>query len=326
MSEQKVCLIVIDGWGISAEKNGNAIENAKTPTMDKLCSDNWQQLTAHGLLVGVPEGQMGNSEVGHLNIGAGRVVNQDIVRINASIKNNTLVDNQVLKDACERAIKTSNGRLHLCGLVSDGGVHSHIDHLFALAKAIKTLNVPHLYIHFFGDGRDTSPTSGVSFLESLLNFCEKENFGELSTIVGRYYAMDRDKRWDRIRVAYDALIEGKGDKLDENNLPHRPSNAVKLVKERYANNETDEFLKPIVFSEDGRVKDNDTLIFFNFRSDRMREITECFGMERYKELQSDVSHPKNLCVVGMTQYNIEFPFPILFSPINNTNVLAEWFV
>jgi len=160
---------VIDGWGISEESHGNAILNANTPVMDKLCSGNWQQIEAHGLHVGVPEGQMGNSEVGHQNIGAGRVIYQDIVRINSAVKNNTLVENEQLKVAAKRAVD-GNGRLHLLGLVSDGGVHSHIDHLFGLVKAAKQLKVPHLYVHFFGDGRDTSPTSGAGFLESTLAF------------------------------------------------------------------------------------------------------------------------------------------------------------
>ncbi|KAF7638145.1 hypothetical protein Mgra_00002371 [Meloidogyne graminicola] len=254
--KQKVCLVVIDGWGLSDDEHGNAILKAKTPIMDKLCSANWQQLEAHGLHVGLPEGLMGNSEVGHLNIGAGRVVYQ----------------------------------------VSDGGVHSHIDHLFALIRAFKELKVPKLFIHFFADGRDTSPTSGVGYLEQLLQFISSEGYGELATIVGRYYAMDRDKRWERIKVAYEAIIGGMGQKstLDR---------AVDVVRERYSQSETDEFLKPIVFSDDSH---DDTLIFFNYRADRMRQICECLGMERYKDLGSSIPHPKNIQVTGMTQYNKEF--------------------
>uniref|UniRef100_A0A9J2PGV5 2,3-bisphosphoglycerate-independent phosphoglycerate mutase n=1 Tax=Ascaris lumbricoides TaxID=6252 RepID=A0A9J2PGV5_ASCLU len=314
--KNKVCLIVIDGWGISPETKGNAIVNAHTPVMDKLCSGNWQQIEAHGLHVGLPEGLMGNSEVGHLNIGAGRVVYQDIVRINMAVKNKTLTQNEALKNAAERAIK-GNGRIHLAGLVSDGGVHSHIDHLFALITALKELKVPKLFIHFLGDGRDTSPTSGVGFLQQLIDFVKKEEYGEISTIVGRYYAMDRDKRWERIRVAYDALIGGIGEKstIDK---------AVDVVKARYAKDETDEFLKPIILNDEGRVKDNDTIIFFDYRADRMREITESMGMERYKDLKSELPHPKNLEVIGMTQYKAEFPFPALFPPQTHVNVLAEW--
>ncbi|MFH4982816.1 hypothetical protein AB6A40_009525 [Gnathostoma spinigerum] len=314
--KNRVCLIVIDGWGVTDEQRGNAIFAAKTPVMDKMCSDNWQQIEAHGLHVGLPEGLMGNSEVGHLNIGAGRVVYQDIVRINMSVEKKTLVDNPMLKNAAERAVK-GNGRIHLAGLVSDGGVHSHITHLFALITALKQLKVPKLFIHFFGDGRDTSPTSGVGYLQQLIDYVRKEEYGEISTIVGRYYAMDRDKRWERIRVAYDALIGGVGEKstIDK---------AVDVIKERYAKDETDEFLKPIILNDEGRTKDGDTIIFFDYRADRMREITECMGMERYKDLKSDIPHPKDMQVIGMTQYKAEFPFPALFPPEHHVNVLAEW--
>ncbi|GMR54033.1 hypothetical protein PMAYCL1PPCAC_24228, partial [Pristionchus mayeri] len=313
----KVCLIVIDGWGISEEKHGNAIANATTPVMDGLCSGNWTQLEAHGEHVGLPEGLMGNSEVGHLNIGSGRPVYQDIVRINMSIRQNTLVKNENLIRACERA-KGGNGRLHLAGLVSDGGVHSHIDHLFALVKATKELGVPQLYLHFYGDGRDTSPTSGVGFLQQTIDFLAAQGHGKIGTIVGRYYAMDRDKRWERICVAYEAMIGGKGEESTIDKV-------VDVVKGRYAANETDEFLKPIILEgEEGRVKDGDTLIFFDYRADRMREISEVMGMERYKDCNSSLTHPKDLQVIGMTQYKAEFPFPSLFPPINNANVLAEW--
>ncbi|VDL72814.1 unnamed protein product [Nippostrongylus brasiliensis] len=313
----RVCLIVIDGWGLSEESDGNAIMHAKTPVMDSLCSGNWTQIEAHGLHVGLPEGLMGNSEVGHLNIGSGRPVYQDIVRINLSIKDNTLVKNEALVAACERA-KKGNGRIHLAGLVSDGGVHSHIDHLFALIKAIKQLAVPECFLHFYGDGRDTSPTSGVGFLEKTLAFLKEQGYCHLATIVGRYYAMDRDKRWERINVAYEAMIGGKGEACAVDDGPA-------LIRKRYAAQETDEFLKPIIFNgEKGRVKDGDTLIFFNYRADRMREISEVMGMERYKDCKSSLPHPKDLQVLGMTQYKAEFPFPTLFPPNKNKNVLAEW--
>nr|CAD2208513.1 unnamed protein product [Meloidogyne enterolobii] len=314
--QQKVCLVVIDGWGLSDEQHGNAIAKAKTPIMDKLCSGNWQKLEAHGLHVGLPEGLMGNSEVGHLNIGAGRVIYQDIVRINLAVQRNEFVTNPQIVASAERA-KKGSGRLHLLGLVSDGGVHSHIDHLFALIRAFKQLQVPKVFIHFFADGRDTSPTSGAGYLEQLLQFIASEKYGELATITGRYYAMDRDKRWERIKMAYEAIIGGIGQKATVDR-------AVDVVRERYAQSETDEFLKPIVFSDDGRVKDDDTLIFFNYRADRMRQICECLGLERYKDLNSSVPHPKNIQISGMTQYNKEFPFPSLFPPVTHTNVLAEW--
>lgn len=314
----KVCLIVIDGWGISEDPYGNAILNAQTPVMDKLCSGNWAQIEAHGLHVGLPEGLMGNSEVGHLNIGAGRVIYQDIVRINLAVKNNQLVNNESLVDACNRA-KNGNGRLHLAGLVSDGGVHSHIDHMFALIKAVKELGVPELYLHFYGDGRDTSPNSGIGFLQQTLDYLEKTvGYGKLATVVGRYYAMDRDKRWERINIAYEAMIGGVGEASDE-------AGVVEVVRKRYAADETDEFLKPIILQgEKGRVQNDDTLVFFDYRADRMREISEVMGMERYKDCNSKLAHPSNVQVYGMTQYKAEFPFKSLFPPASNKNVLAEW--
>lgn len=315
--QNSVCLIVIDGWGISPEQKGNAIMNAKTPVMDKLCSGNWEQLEAHGLHVGLVEGLMGNSEVGHLNIGAGRVIYQDIIRINMAVANDTLVKNEALINAGKRSIN-ENGRFHLLGLVSDGGVHSHIEHLFGLIKAIKKLGVPKLFIHFFGDGRDTSPTSGVNYLGQLQDFLKQQQYGEVATIIGRYYAMDRDKRWERIQVAYDALVGGTGEYFES-------EKGIDIIKARYKNDETDEFLKPIVFSDESRVKDNDTLLFFNYRADRMREINECIGLNGYeKYFKSQFSHPKGLHLVSMTQYNKDFPFPALFPPMNHNNVLAEW--
>ncbi|KAL3118342.1 hypothetical protein niasHT_005545 [Heterodera trifolii] len=310
--KNKCVLIVIDGWGLSDQKHGNAIANANTPVMDQLCAGNWQQLEAHGEHVGLEEGLMGNSEVGHLNIGAGRVIYQDILRINLTVRKNKLVENTELVDAAERALN-GNGRLHLLGLISDGGVHSHIDHLFGLLRAFKQLKVPKVFVHFFADGRDTSPTSGAGYLQQLLDFFNEEKYGELATIVGRYYAMDRDKRWERIQVAYEALVAGVGQKCE-------PANAVQLVNERYASQQTDEFLKPIVFSDEARVKDNDTLVFFNYRADRVREITKCMG--GLHGLGTNV--PNGLHIKTMTQYNAEFPFPILFPPVSHQNVLAEW--
>ncbi|KAE9556231.1 hypothetical protein FO519_000570 [Halicephalobus sp. NKZ332] len=318
-AKNKVCLIVIDGWGISESTHGNAIANGNTPVMDRLCAGNCANIEAHGLHVGLPEGLMGNSEVGHLNIGAGRVIYQDIVRINMTVKNvtdNIFHENETFKKLADK-VKQGNGRLHLCGLVSDGGVHSHIKHCEALIYALEKLQVPEVYLHFFGDGRDTSPTSGVGFLETALNFTDGKGYAKLATIVGRYYAMDRDNRWERIRVAYDAMIEGIGEQVAIDKV-------VDAVNERYKAGETDEFLKPLVICKEGRVRDGDSLLFFNYRADRMREITECFGLERYKDLGSDVKHPENLTVVGMTQYKDTFGFDTLFPPVHHTNVLAEW--
>ncbi|KAJ7381669.1 2,3-bisphosphoglycerate-independent phosphoglycerate mutase, partial [Desmophyllum pertusum] len=224
----KVCLIVIDGWGISENKEGNAIANATVPVMDAFCAGQhnaYTTLDASGLSVGLPAGLMGNSEVGHLNIGAGRVLYQDIVRINMTSENKEFAKNQVLAKAAEKA-KASNGRLHFLGLVSDGGVHSHIAHLESLIDAAKELGVPKCYIQFFSDGRDTTPTSGVRYLAQVLKKLKEVNYGSLATVVGRYYAMDRDKRWERIKIAYEALVQGKGEVTT-------PDKVIEVIKGRY---------------------------------------------------------------------------------------------
>ncbi|XP_035665175.1 2,3-bisphosphoglycerate-independent phosphoglycerate mutase-like [Branchiostoma floridae] len=313
----KVCLIVIDGWGILDKTKGNAIHNADTPVMDGFAKDQdkgkYLTLAAHGLSVGLPDGLMGNSEVGHLNIGAGRVVYQDIVRINLAMDTKAINQNENLVKAFERA-KTGNGRLHFLGLVSDGGVHAHINHLFCLLEAAKEHKVPNTYVQFFGDGRDTSPTSGVGFVKQVLDKLEELQYGKLGTVVGRYYAMDRDKRWERIKLAHEGLVQGIGEKATKDTL-------LDVVKARYEAGETDEFLKPIILDDDARVQDGDTLVFIDFRADRMRQIAETFGIKP----PFDVSViPKDLGVFSLTQYKEEFPFPALFPPQKMDNVLAEW--
>lgn len=318
--QRKVCLIVIDGWGISENKEGNAIANGTVPVMDGFCSgqDNaYTTLDASGLSVGLPAGLMGNSEVGHLNIGAGRVVYQDIVRINMTSDNKEFAKNEVLADAAAKA-KANNGRLHFLGLVSDGGVHSHITHLESLIDAAKELGVPKCFIQFFSDGRDTIPTSGVTYVEQVLKKLKEVNYGSLATVVGRYYAMDRDKRWERIKIAYEALVQGIGETTT-------PDKVIEVIKGRYEaqgdKHETDEFLKPIIVDPEGRVRDGDTLCFIDFRADRMRQINEAIGIK--PPFETDVI-PKNLHHITMTQYKKEFPFPMLFPPVVPKNVLAEW--
>lgn len=314
--KDKVCLIVHDGWGISQESKGNAVYAGNTTHMDALAKENiYRTLAAHGTAVGLSEGLMGNSEVGHLNIGAGRVVWQDIVRIDVSIKKKQFHKNPVILEACKRA-KEGNGRLHLLGLVSDGGVHSHISHLFALLETAKEQGVPHVYVHFFGDGRDTAPRSAIIYLEQLLDFIKKEQVGELATVVGRYYAMDRDKRWERVKIAIDGLVKGEGEDAKGS------ENVVDIIKQNYEKNVTDEFFKPIIVNGDqGRIQDGDTLFFFNYRSDRMREIASVFGLPE-KPMEVDI--PKDLHIATMSRYNAEFPFPVTFPPQAMTNVLAEW--
>lgn len=239
-------IVVIDGWGIpssTSPKDGDAIAAAKTPIMDEFSrsesktAEGFTELEASSLAVGLPEGLMGNSEVGHLNIGAGRVVWQDVVRIDQTIKKGELNKVKTLTDCFQRA-KEGNGRLHLCGLVSDGGVHSHIKHLYALLKVAKEIGVPKVFIHFFGDGRDTDPKSGAGYMKDLL--AEIKNMGsnaQIATVVGRYYIMDRDKRWERIEIGLKGLVEGEGEESTD---------PVETIQKRYSNGENDEFLKPII--------------------------------------------------------------------------------
>jgi len=313
--KNKVCLIVHDGWGIAPEKGtkGNAIEAGDTTNMDTIAKDHiYRTLAAHGTAVGLSEGLMGNSEVGHLNIGAGRIVWQDIVRIDVSIKKRLFHKSPNIVQSMQRA-KDGNGRLHLLGLVSDGGVHSHITHLYALLETAKEIGVPHTYIHFFGDGRDTAPRSGAGYAKDLLAFIDKEKYGEIATVIGRYYAMDRDKRWERVKIAVDGLVKGEGEKVDD---------VVKAIEEKYKADETDEFLKPLIVNGDaGRIKDGDTLFCFNYRSDRMREIVSVLGLPD-KPMEIDI--PKDLHITTMSRYNSEFPFAVAFPPQPMTNVLAEW--
>ncbi|KAG6828120.1 hypothetical protein H0H92_009141 [Tricholoma furcatifolium] len=316
--KNKVCLIVHDGWGVAKEKGlkGNAIEAGTTTNMDSIAEKhNYRLLAAHGTAVGLSEGLMGNSEVGHLNIGAGRVVWQDIVRIDVSIKKKQFHKNKTILESFENA-KKGNGRLHLLGLVSDGGVHSHITHLQALLETAKAVGVPHTYVHFFGDGRDTAPRSSAKYCQELLDFMKKEEYGELATVVGRYYAMDRDKRWERIKIAVDGLVQGTG----EDGKGH--DGIISVIEENYKKDITDEFLKPIIVNgAEGRLKDDDTLFLFNYRSDRMREIASVLGLPD-KPMKVEV--PKNLHITTMSRYNAEFPFPVAFPPQAMDNVLAEW--
>ncbi|KAI5120565.1 hypothetical protein M0805_002515 [Coniferiporia weirii] len=312
--KNKVCLIVHDGWGIAPEEGmkGDAIDAGTTTNMDAIAADHSSRtLAAHGLAVGLNDGLMGNSEVGHLNIGAGRIVWQDIVRIDQTIKKREFHKMDRILESFKHA-KEGNGRLHLLGLVSDGGVHSHIKHLLALLETAKEQEIPKTFVHFFGDGRDTAPESAAGYAKELVEFVEKEKYGELATVVGRYYAMDRDKRWERVKIAVEALVKGEGEKVED---------AVKAIEERYKKGETDEFLKPIIVNGDeGRIKEGDTLFLFNYRSDRMRELATVLGLED-KPMEVDV--PKDLNITTMSRYNAAFPFNVAFPPQAMTNVLAE---
>lgn len=313
--KNKVCLIVHDGWGVARQPGlkGNAIEAGDTTTMDSIAEKhNYRLLEAHGLAVGLNEGLMGNSEVGHLNIGAGRVVWQDIVRIDVSIKKHEFHKSPNILKSFQHA-KSTNGRLHLIGLVSDGGVHSHIHHLFALLETAKEQQIPEVYVHFIGDGRDTDPHFGIKYMEQLLDFVKKEGVGKVVTVIGRYYAMDRDKRWERVKVAVDALVSSEGEQTDD---------LLKTFQERYDKDETDEFMKPFIHGgPETRVKDNDTIFFFNYRSDRMRELVSVFALP---DKPMEVVVPKAVNVTTMSRYNPEWTFPVAFPPQGMTDVLAEW--
>ncbi len=304
MTEPLVCLVVLDGWGLAPPGPGNAVELAATPTFDRLWAGYpHTQLAASGRAVGLPDGQMGNSEVGHTNLGAGRVVLQDLVRIDDDLESGAFYENAVLVDACRRARGSS---LHLLGLVSDGGVHSHVRHLRGLIELASREGVERVHVHAFTDGRDTSPTGGAGYLEGIPG---------VATVCGRYYAMDRDRRWDRIERAYDAIVHGKGERADD---------PVAAVRARYAAGETDEFIQPIVIGDPaaGRIRAGDVAIFFNFRPDRARELTRALVDPGFSEFERGASPPLPF-LVQMTEYADDIDAPVAFSGEALTDVLAS---
>ncbi|MDD2425778.1 MAG: 2,3-bisphosphoglycerate-independent phosphoglycerate mutase [Bacteroidales bacterium] len=312
----KVLLMILDGWGEGKKDRTNAIYMQGQPNIDKIRAKYpVSHLLTCGEAVGLPEGQMGNSEVGHLNIGAGRVVYQDLVRINKACEGGKLLDNPEIKAAYEY-VKDSGKALHFFGLLSDGGVHSSMDHLFAFLDAAKEWGLKEVYIHAFMDGRDTDPRSGKGFIEKLLRHMESST-GILATIVGRYYAMDRDKRWERIKLAYDLVTEGKGGFFTD---------AVAAIQNSYDSGVTDEFIKPLAaVGKDGKpvgiVKENDAVIFFNFRNDRARELTTVLTQKDMPE-QGMKTIPLYYCT--LTPYDDKFKgLHILFDKENVPNTLGE---
>ncbi len=295
---KKVILMILDGWGKSPDPKVSAIDNAKTPFIDSLYKSypNGILLT-DGMNVGLPEGQMGNSEVGHMNLGAGRIVYQDLAKINKAVKENTLKDEPVLKEAFQYA-KSNDKNVHFLGLVSNGGVHSHINHLKGLIEASETYGVPRGFIHAFTDGRDVDPKSGKGFLQDLLGFCQGRNT-RLASVIGRYYAMDRDKRWERVKLAYDLLVHGEG---------HKTTNVLKSMEDSYQDGVTDEFLKPLVVTDGSgnpltTIQNGDVVIFFNFRTDRGRELTQVLSQE---DMHEQNMHKLDLYYVTMTNYDDTF--------------------
>ena len=271
MSKKPVVLMVLDGYGLNDRTEGNAIAMANTPVMDKLMKEcPFQKGYASGLAVGLPDGQMGNSEVGHMNIGAGRIIYQDLTRITKAIEDGTFFKNEELLEAMENC-KKNDSDLHLFGLLSDGGVHSHLSHVYGLLEMAKQQGVSKVYVHAFLDGRDTPPASAKGFVETLENKMAEIGVGKVASLSGRYYAMDRDNNWDRVEKAYDSLVTGDGIKAES---------ATQALQESYDNGKTDEFVEPTVICKDGQplslVKANDSVIFFNFRPDRARQLTRTF--------------------------------------------------
>lgn len=312
-----ILLLIMDGYGLNPRKEGNAIAQAKKPHLDRLFkSYPYTTLGASGLDVGLPQGQMGNSEVGHLNFGAGRIVYQEITRIDKAIQDKTFFENLVLTEAMEQ-VKKRGTSLHLLGLVSDGCVHSSLNHLYALLKLAKEKKVAKVFVHAFLDGRDTSPTGGVGFIQQLLNKFKEYGIGRLATVAGRYYAMDRDKRWERVQKAYQAMVYGEGKQAND---------IVSAIKESYNNKVTDEFVVPIVVNDDknhptGKIKKDDVGIFFNFRADRARELSYALTDEGFKEFL----RPDNMTIdlVNLTLYDEKLKTKVAFPPTKMTNILGE---
>ncbi|WP_282162950.1 2,3-bisphosphoglycerate-independent phosphoglycerate mutase [Ulvibacterium marinum] len=313
---KKVILMILDGWGKSPDPEVSAIDNANTPFIDGLYKKYPSaNLLTDGMNVGLPEGQMGNSEVGHMNLGAGRIVYQDLAKINLAVKEDKLKEEKVLQEAFAYA-NASNKAVHFLGLVSDGGVHSHISHLKGLINAGESYNVQNMYVHAFTDGRDVDPKSGKGFLQDLVDFCSDKN-ASLASVIGRYFAMDRDKRWDRVKQAYDLMVHAKGEKSSQISV---------TVQKSYDDGITDEFLKPIVMVDKNnapltKIEEDDVLIFFNFRTDRGRELTQVLSQQDMPEHQM---HKLNLYYVTLTNYDDSFKnIKIVYDKDNIKETLGE---
>jgi 2,3-bisphosphoglycerate-independent phosphoglycerate mutase len=317
MSKKPVMLMILDGFGISDKEDGNAIKAAHKPNYDRLFAEfPHTQLGASGMDVGLPRGQMGNSEVGHLNIGAGRVIYQELTRITKAIEDEEFFKNEALNYAIDKAIENKSS-LHLLGLLSDGGVHSHIDHVKALFKLAKDKGLKNVYIHAFMDGRDTPPSSGKDFVLNLESYLKGLGNGKFATISGRYYAMDRDKRWERVQLAYEAMVLSKGE---------FSNSALEAMEKSYNDNKTDEFVLPTVIMENGKpvanIQNGDSVIFFNFRPDRAREITRALNDRIFEGFQRE---NLDLTYVCMTQYDKTIEnVRVANSPQSYNNTLGEY--
>ncbi len=345
MIKSRVVLIILDGWGLGPDYPGNAIKQANTPTMDMLMSTfPWAQLQASGEAVGLPKGEDGNTETGHLNIGAGRIVYQDLPRINMSIASGSFFDNKAFTQAIDHVTKNKS-HLHLLGLIGQGGVHSMNDHLYALMRLAKQKGLAHVYLHLITDGRDSPPTSSPTYVEQVQKEIVDIGIGEIATVMGRYYAMDRDHRWERVQVAYEALVEGVGEQTTD---------VLASIATHHAQNENDEFIKPLIVQDTQRIQDNDGVIFFNYRIDRPRELTRAlsipdetfsqkkesfdpYGVKYHKShlVETQVGGGfyrkkilQNLCMVTMTEYEkntgalAAFPPEFVEMPLSRVVALA----
>lgn len=311
--QKPTALIILDGYGIAKDKKQSAIDAAATPVMDSLFEKYpHNKIYASGLDVGLPDGQMGNSEVGHTNIGAGRIVYQELTRITKSIEDGDFFENEAFLKAVKNA-KDNNSALHIMGLLSDGGVHSHNTHLYAIVELAKKMGLEKVYVHCFLDGRDVGPTTGADFIKSLDEKLSEIGTGKIASVMGRYYAMDRDNRWERVVLAYNAMVKGEGNVADD---------AQTAVRESYKNDVTDEFVIPTVIRGGDTIKSNDSVIFYNFRPDRAREITRSLVDENFDGFEREFFP---LCYVCMTQYDKTMPnVDIAFKPTKLTNTFGEY--
>ncbi len=318
MSKKPTVLMILDGYGLNDNKIGNAVAEADTPVMDALMKEYpFVKGNASGHYVGLPDGQMGNSEVGHLNMGAGRIVYQDLTKITKSIQDGDFYENPELVKACDN-VKANSSALHLFGLVSDGGVHSHNAHLYGLLELAKRQKISNVYVHCFLDGRDTPPMSGKEYVSELIEKIHEIGVGQIATVIGRYYVMDRDNRWDRVEKAYEAIVNGNG---------NRAENPVEAIEKSYEKEVTDEFVVPTVIVKDGEpvgtVKDGDSVIFFNFRPDRAREITRAFCADEFDGFSREKRiHTTYVC---FTEYDITIPNKsVAFPKTKLNNTLGEY--
>ena len=311
MNRKKLILLILDGWGYRAEREHNAVALSDPKNFNKLISsDPWTLLDASEERVGLPKGQMGNSEVGHTNIGAGRIVYQDILRISNDIESGGEAKNPAISGLFNRVAKTSN-RLHILGLISDGGVHSHMDHIKGMIALAKSFGIKNVYVHAFTDGRDTPPSSGLGFIKDLNGWLKENNAGCIADITGRYYAMDRDKRWDRVQKAWDVLRFGKSEFTAKT-----PEEAMT------SSSETDEFIKPVrIDGVDGAIKDGDGVFMMNFRADRVRELVHVMTDEEFSGF--DRGAKPNLDILTLTEYEKGFGLPVAYPPDNLKNIFAE---